>query len=39
MLFFICGSALSGQPDHGNLGEAPFVRAARTDAPLPAALG
>jgi gamma-glutamylcyclotransferase (GGCT)/AIG2-like uncharacterized protein YtfP len=30
MLFFICGSALTGQPDHGNLGEAPFVRSART---------
>jgi gamma-glutamylaminecyclotransferase len=30
MQFFICGSALQGQPDHGNLGEARFVRAART---------
>jgi gamma-glutamylcyclotransferase (GGCT)/AIG2-like uncharacterized protein YtfP len=30
MLFFICGSALRGQPDHVNLGEARFVRAART---------
>jgi gamma-glutamylcyclotransferase (GGCT)/AIG2-like uncharacterized protein YtfP len=27
---FICGSALRGQPDHGNLGEAKFVREART---------
>ncbi len=30
MQFFICGSALRGQPDHGNLGEATFVRAATT---------
>jgi gamma-glutamylcyclotransferase (GGCT)/AIG2-like uncharacterized protein YtfP len=30
MQFFICGSALRGQPDHGNLGEATFVREART---------
>ena len=30
MLFFICGSALRGQPDHGNLGTARFVREART---------
>ena len=30
MLFFICGSALRGQPDHGNLGAARFVREART---------
>ncbi|HEY0615638.1 MAG TPA: gamma-glutamylcyclotransferase [Candidatus Elarobacter sp.] len=30
MQFFICGSALSGQPDHGNLGAARFVREART---------
>lgn len=29
-MFFICGSALRGQPDHGNLGEARFVRSART---------
>jgi gamma-glutamylcyclotransferase (GGCT)/AIG2-like uncharacterized protein YtfP len=27
---FICGSALRGQPDHGNLGEAKFVRSANT---------
>lgn len=27
---FICGSALRGQPDHGNLGEATFIRAANT---------
>lgn len=27
---FICGSALRGQPDHGNLGNAQFIRAART---------
>ncbi len=30
MLFFICGSALRGQPDHGNLGTARFVREAKT---------
>jgi hypothetical protein len=30
MQFFICGSALRGQPDHGNLGGAPLVRAAVT---------
>ena len=30
MQFFICGSALRGQPDHGNLGEAKFVREAKT---------
>jgi gamma-glutamylaminecyclotransferase len=30
MLFFICGSALRGQPDHGNLGGARFVREAGT---------
>lgn len=30
MLFFICGSALRGQPDHGNLSGARFVREART---------
>jgi len=30
MEFFICGSALRGQPDHGNLGEARFVREAKT---------
>jgi gamma-glutamylcyclotransferase (GGCT)/AIG2-like uncharacterized protein YtfP len=30
MLFFICGSALTGQPDHGNLGGARLVRAAKT---------
>lgn len=27
---FICGSALRGQPDHGNLGSAVFLRAANT---------
>lgn len=32
MRFFICGSALRGQPDHGNLGEARFLGAARTAA-------
>jgi gamma-glutamylaminecyclotransferase len=30
MRFFICGSALRGQPDHGNLGEARFIREALT---------
>ena len=30
MRFFICGSALRGQPDHGNLGSAVFVREAKT---------
>jgi gamma-glutamylcyclotransferase (GGCT)/AIG2-like uncharacterized protein YtfP len=30
LLFFICGSALRGQPDHGNLGAARFVREAKT---------
>jgi gamma-glutamylcyclotransferase (GGCT)/AIG2-like uncharacterized protein YtfP len=30
MLFFICGSALTGQPDHGNLSGAKLVRAAVT---------
>jgi len=30
MLFFICGSALRGQPDHGNLGGARFVREGST---------
>jgi gamma-glutamylaminecyclotransferase len=30
MLFFICGSALRGQPDHGNLTDAKFVREAQT---------
>jgi len=30
MLFFICGSALRGQPDHGNLSGATFVREAQT---------
>lgn len=29
-LFFICGSALRGQPDHGNLGTARFVKDAWT---------
>jgi gamma-glutamylaminecyclotransferase len=28
--FFICGSALRGQPDHENLGNAQFVREVRT---------
>lgn len=27
---FICGSALRGQPGHDNLGEAKFIRAAKT---------
>ena len=27
---FICGSALRGQPDHGNLGEAKFIKEAKT---------
>jgi len=30
MRFFICGSALSGQPDHKNLGDAKFLGAAKT---------
>jgi len=30
VLFFICGSALRGQPDHGNLSGASFVREAVT---------
>jgi gamma-glutamylaminecyclotransferase len=30
VLFFICGSALRGQPDHDNLGGATFVREAQT---------
>lgn len=30
MRFFICGSALRGQPDHKNLGEAVFVGKAFT---------
>lgn len=30
MRFFICGSALSGQPDHGNLGDARFLGKTRT---------
>ena len=30
MQFFICGSALRGQPDHQNLLGATFVRAAKT---------
>ncbi len=29
-LIFICGSALRGQPDHSNLGDARFIRAAKT---------
>lgn len=32
MRFFICGSALRGQPDHANLGEARFLGQARTAA-------
>ena len=32
MRFFICGSALTGQPDHKNLGEAKLVGAAQTAA-------
>jgi gamma-glutamylaminecyclotransferase len=28
--FFICGSALRGQPDHKNLGDAKFLGEART---------
>lgn len=30
MRFFICGSALRGQPDHVNLGDARFLSEART---------
>ncbi|MEO6912519.1 MAG: gamma-glutamylcyclotransferase [Candidatus Baltobacteraceae bacterium] len=30
MRFFICGSALRGQPDHANLGDARFLGAVRT---------
>lgn len=30
MRFFICGSALRGQPDHKNLGDARFLGEART---------
>lgn len=30
MRFFICGSALRGQPDHQNLGAATFLGEART---------
>ena len=30
MRFFICGSALRGQPDHGNLGGAAFIGEATT---------
>jgi gamma-glutamylaminecyclotransferase len=30
--FFICGSALTGQPDHGNLGAATLVGEAQTAA-------
>jgi gamma-glutamylaminecyclotransferase len=29
-IVFICGSALQGQPDHGNLQAAPFLGAAKT---------
>ena len=30
MRFFICGSALRGQPDHNNLGDAAFLGEAKT---------
>lgn len=30
MRFFICGSAMRGQPDHQNLGDATFIGEART---------
>jgi gamma-glutamylcyclotransferase (GGCT)/AIG2-like uncharacterized protein YtfP len=30
MRFFICGSALRGQPDHANLGDARFLGEVRT---------
>ena len=30
MEFFICGSALRGQPDHANLGSATFIREVQT---------
>ena len=30
MRFFICGSALRGQPDHANLGDAKFLGEAQT---------
>ena len=30
MRFFICGSALRGQPDHKNLGDAKFLGEAKT---------
>lgn len=30
MRFFICGSALRGQPDHKNLGDATFLNEAKT---------
>lgn len=29
-LIFICGSALRGQPDHANLGNAKFIQAIKT---------
>jgi hypothetical protein len=29
-LIFICGSALKGQPDHGNLQDAKFIKTAKT---------
>ena len=29
-IVFICGSALRGQPDHGNLQSATFIQAAKT---------
>jgi hypothetical protein len=32
MRFFICGSALTGQPDHKNLGDAKLLGPARTAA-------
>ncbi|ESA36420.1 aig2-like family protein [Leptolyngbya sp. Heron Island J] len=31
-IVFICGSALRGQPDHGNLQSATFIKAASTTA-------
>lgn len=31
-LVFICGSALRGQPDHGNLQDAQFIRETKTAA-------
>ena len=39
MQFFICGSALRGQPDHGNLGAATVRARSEDETDLPAALG